>query len=94
MAATAQHLRNRASGLRAVATRLEVAPLLSLDGAAGTDTWQCPLADEFVLSVVQYQMRLLGAAENLLWQAILLDRLAEEHEAADALAAAALLGRG
>lgn len=92
MAATAQNLRNRASGARAIAARLDAAPLLSLDGYAGSDTWRCPAADEFLVTVIQYQQRLLGAAEDLRWQALLLDQWAEEQEAADAAAAASLIG--
>ena len=88
MGATAQHLRDRALELRAVAARLERAPLLALHGAAGPDTWQCPAADEFLLSIAQYQARLLDAADDLVWQAIVLDRMAEDQEAADAVAVA------
>ncbi len=88
---TAQHLRDRAWGARAVAARLESAPLLSLDAYAGADTWQCPAADEFLLCVSHYQSQLLGATENLRWQAVVLERQADEHEAAETAAVAAAL---
>ncbi len=88
MASIAEHLRNRAWGARALALRLESASLLALDRHAGTDTWQCPAADEFFLTVVDFQHRLLGAADDLRWEALRLEQQAEEQEATDAAAAA------
>lgn len=85
---TAQQLRNRAWGARAIAARLDSAPVLSLERFCGTDTWQCPAADEFFLTILMYQQRLLGAVEDLRWQALVLERRAEDLEAADAAAAA------
>lgn len=84
MASTAQHLRNRAWRVRAIAQHLDSAPLLSLDVYAGTDTWQCAAADEFLLAIMSFQDQVLGAAEDLRWQAWDLEQRAERQEAADA----------
>ena len=82
MAATAQHLRHRAWAARAMAERLESAPLLTLDRFAGAETWQCPAADEFLLAISLFRHQILGAADDLRWEAQQLDRRAAQEEAA------------
>ena len=81
MDATVLQLRERAAALRVIAARLEATPLLSLDGAAGPDTWVCPAADEYVTHLHRYQFDVLQAADDLRWEAWQLEVRANDLEA-------------
>ena len=83
------NLRARAAGLRAVAGRLDGAPLHALDAASGESTWFGPVAAAFDAAVRSHQRAIGEAAEELRWEAWLLERRAE-NMAAELAAAAAL----
>lgn len=89
---TARQLRQRAGALRRLAVDLDGTALLSLDAAAGEDTWAGPLAAAFLEAVGRFQHDVLQAVEDLRWLAWQLDQQAERWEAERALAAAAAAG--
>jgi hypothetical protein len=87
--ATSSRLRTRARALRDLASTIERTPAMSLDQAAGDDTWrgQRPLLCHNVL--VANLAQLHGAVDDLRWRAWQLERQANEHDAATAAAALA-----
>lgn len=82
----AANLRSRAVGLRALAVRLDLAPLHALDRASGEITWVGPVAAAFGLALHSHRHALHEAAEELRWEAWLLERRAEAVTAEAALA--------
>ena len=73
-----QHeLRQRARHLRSLAGQVESSPVLALHRHAGPDTWRTPRAELLlgILSANQAQLR--RAAEELRWQAHLLETRAD-----------------
>ncbi len=90
--ATASTLRHRAGVLRNLALTIEHAAVMSLDVAAGDDTWRGarPLLCHNVL--VTNQMQLHAAVENLRRQAWQFERRANEIDAAARVLASASNG--
>jgi hypothetical protein len=84
---TVRQLRQRALALRHLATSLDGSPILSLDAAAGEDTWIGPLAAAFLEAVWRYQQQVLQAVDDLRWLAWQLDERAGQREVELATAA-------
>ena len=78
----AAELRRRALALRALASRIECTPLLTLHRWAGTDTWTSPRADELRAQLAGDRGRLGSAAVELREQARRLERQADALDAA------------
>ena len=73
-----QHeLRRRARQLRALAGQIESNPVMGLHRHAGTDTWRTPRAELLLGILTANQAQLRRAAEELRWQAHLLEARAE-----------------
>lgn len=87
--ANASMLRHRAGVLRELATTIEGASAMSLDRAAGDDTWRGarPLLCHNVL--LTNLMQVHGAVDDLRWSAWQLERRANEIDAAARLLQAA-----
>ena len=76
----ATQLRQRARRLRGLATAIEAAPVMNLDRHADDDTWRGrkPALCRAILAANQHQLH--AAAEDLRWQAYLLEQQALEIE--------------
>ena len=73
-----QHeLRRRARHLRALAGDVESGPVMGLHRHAGSDTWRTPRAGLLLGILTANQAQLRRAAEELRWQAHLLEARAE-----------------
>jgi hypothetical protein len=86
--ATASALRHRAGVLRHLALSIEQSSVMSLDVAAGDDTWRGarPMLCHDVL--VTNLAQLHGAVDDLRWQAWQFERRANEIDAVHVLAGA------
>jgi hypothetical protein len=73
-------MRLRAGALRLLASRLELSIVHTLREHAGSDTWQCPAADEFLRQVDRFSAELFDAADDLRRKAARLDQQAAERE--------------
>lgn len=83
--AAASTLRHRAGVLRDLARTIEHASVMSLDGAAGDDTWRGPKPLLCHNVLVTNLMQLHAAVDDLRWQAWQLERRANEIDAATRL---------
>ncbi|HEY3483838.1 MAG TPA: hypothetical protein VGK49_00585 [Ilumatobacteraceae bacterium] len=73
-----QHeLRQRARHLRSLAGQVESSPVMALHRHAGSDTWRTPRAELLLGILTANQGQLRRAAEELRWQAHLLETRAE-----------------
>lgn len=77
---TAQTLRHRARRLRHLATRIERSPILSLHEHGNDETWRGSRPLNCVNALRTHQARLHGDADDLRWQAHILDQRAAEAE--------------
>ena len=73
-------LRARARTLRALATRIECTPAMSLDRYAGDDTWRTPRADLARSILRANQAQLHHAVDDLRWAAYQLELRAVDVE--------------
>lgn len=80
--ADAIDLRRRARRLRDLASRIEGSPALSLERAAGDDTWRGHRPTLCVALLHSNQAQLHREVEQLRWQAYLFERRAAELDAA------------
>ena len=81
MDVAAHRLRMRSAALRALADRLDDAPAATLTVVVGADTWQGPVADQLAAQGRRFRSRLIDAADDLRWQADLLDDRADSLDA-------------
>lgn len=79
-AAHAARLRARAANLRRYASDLETTPATRLGEHAGEDTWRGGRPHRCRLMLQVHVRHLHEAADELRWQALLLERQAEELE--------------
>jgi hypothetical protein len=82
---TAQTLRHRARGLRHLAIEIERSPVLSLHQHADAATWRGTHPQFCVNLLRTHQARLHHDADDLRWQAYLLEQRALEAERLAAL---------
>jgi|GEM_PF-2156968 len=75
-------LRSRAASVRRLAARIERVPLPSLLARCGDETWRGPAAIRFTDDVTRSWRALSGAAEDLVAQAVVLERRAQSLELA------------
>ncbi|MFN6119909.1 MAG: hypothetical protein ACK5CE_09810 [Actinomycetes bacterium] len=78
--AEADLLRARARRLRRVGAQLAARPLDAVLRRAGDDTWRGPLADRWRSEIAVAQHRLIAAGDELVRQAVVLERRADELE--------------
>lgn len=78
--ADAELLRVRARRLRRLGAQLASRPLDGVLRRAGDDTWRGPLAERWRHEVAAAQHRLADAGDELVRQAIVLERRADELE--------------
>jgi hypothetical protein len=78
------HLRSRARHLRALAVQLEQCEAMSLERAAGPDTWHGPRPDACVRTLVALQAQLHQAIDDVRMLAHRLDAGAADLERAAA----------
>jgi len=78
---TAEQLRERATGLRALARRLQQLRVLSLHHDAGPDTWLGPSPHRCVDAMRAIRAALLADADDLLYRAHRFERAAAELDA-------------
>lgn len=77
---TVRQLRWRALQLRRLADSIERSPVLTLDRHADTTVWNGPRPDFCVRELRAHQARLLHDADDLRWEAHLLEQRAAEVE--------------
>ncbi|NQY56474.1 MAG: hypothetical protein HRT86_08325 [Ilumatobacteraceae bacterium] len=84
--AHATRLRQRVDDLRRFAEQLDHTPAADVDRLAGDDTWRGrrPALCRFVLRINLAQLH--AAADDLRWQALLLEQQADQLDALAALA--------
>lgn len=77
----AVHLRDRAQRLRDLAVRIESSPVHDLERLAGDDTWFGPRPELCRTMLRSNLHQLHRAADDLRWQAWLLEQEARQHDA-------------
>lgn len=82
---SADLLRTRARGLRRLAALVDRRVVLDVLRRAGDDTWRGPIADDVRADLTAAVHRLDAAADDLLRQAVLLERRADELDLLAAL---------